>query len=71
MTQLNNHLLDREWLELGHPTIADIAVFPYVALAADGKISLTPYPHIQTRIERIKHLPGFIGMIGIEEPATV
>lgn len=71
LTQLNNHLAEREWLELGHPTIADIAVFPYVALAPDGKIGLEPYPHIQAWIERIKNFPGFIGMIGIEEPATV
>lgn len=71
LTQLNNHLADREWLELGHPTIADVAVFPYVALAPDGKISLQPYPHIQAWIDRIKHLPGFIGMIGIEQPTTV
>ena len=42
LTQLNHHLSDRPWLELGHPTIADIAVFPYVALARDGKIDLNP-----------------------------
>ncbi|MBW4575572.1 MAG: glutathione S-transferase [Aphanothece sp. CMT-3BRIN-NPC111] len=71
LTQLNDHLANREWLELGHPTIADVAVFPYIALAPDGKISLEPYPHVQAWIERLKHLPGFIGMIGIEEPATV
>ncbi|BAY98513.1 glutathione S-transferase domain-containing protein [Tolypothrix tenuis PCC 7101] len=71
LTQLNNHLANREWLELGHPTIADVAVFPYVALAPDGKISLENYPNILTWIDRIKHLPGFLGMIGIEEPVTV
>ena len=27
-------------MELERPTIADVAVFPYVALAGDGKISL-------------------------------
>lgn len=71
LTQLNDHLTNREWLELGHPTIADVAVFPYIALAPDGKISLEPYPHVRAWIERLKHLPGFIGMIGIEELATV
>lgn len=68
LTQLNNHLAEREWLELGHPTIADVAVFPYVALAPDGKISLDNYPHILTWIERVKYLPGFVGMSGIAEP---
>lgn len=70
LTQLNNHLANREWLELGHPTIADVAVFPYVALAPDGKIDLTPYPNVLTWIERVKHLPGFVGMVGIEAPVT-
>lgn len=66
LTQLNDRLADQEWLELGRPTIADVAVFPYVALAPDGKIDLTPYPHVLNWIDRIKHLPGFVGMIGIE-----
>ncbi|HEY9660945.1 MAG TPA: glutathione S-transferase C-terminal domain-containing protein, partial [Allocoleopsis sp.] len=68
LTQLNDHLAEREWLELGHPTIADVAVFPYVALARDGKIDLDQYPHVITWIDRIKHLPGFVGMTGIETP---
>ncbi|BAQ67128.1 maleylacetoacetate isomerase (plasmid) [Geminocystis sp. NIES-3709] len=67
LTQLNDHLRNREWLELNHPTIADVAVFPYVALASDGKIDLTPYPHVLNWIDRVKSLPNFVGMIGINE----
>ena len=63
---LEQHLTNREWLELGHPTIADIAVFPYVALASDGKISLQPYPQIVAWCNCIKQLPGFISMPGIQ-----
>ena len=70
LEQINRHLGDQEWLELGHPTIADIAAFPYIALAPDGKVSLDEYPHILAWIERIKKLPGFVGMPGIEPPAT-
>lgn len=65
LQQLEQHLTDREWLELGHPTVADIAVFPYVALAPDGKISLKPYPQILAWCDRLKQLPGFISMPGI------
>ncbi|MFM2313307.1 MAG: hypothetical protein RLZZ04_2583 [Cyanobacteriota bacterium] len=65
LQQLEQHLTDREWLELGHPTIADIAVFPYVALAPDGKISLKPYPQILAWCDRLKQLPGFVSMPGI------
>lgn len=70
LTQVNQHLANREWLELDHPTIADIAAFPYIALAPDGKISLDNYPNIQAWIDRIKKLPGFVGMPGIEGPVT-
>lgn len=70
LTQLNSHLAAREWLELGHPTIADVAVFPYVALARDGKIDLDSYPNVLAWIDRVKHLPGFVGMIGISEPVA-
>ena len=65
LQQLEQHLTDKEWLELGHPTIADIAVFPYVALAPDGKISLEPYPNILAWCDRLKQLPRFIAMPGI------
>lgn len=70
LTQLNNHLAERQWLELGHPTIADVAVFPYVALAPDGQIDLGPYPQVLAWIDRVKHLPGFVGMAGISQPVT-
>lgn len=71
LTQLDQHLSDRTWLEFEHPTIADVAVFPYIALAPDGKISLDAYPHVQRWIGRIEQLPGFIGMQENEVVATV
>ena len=71
LTQLNQHLAEREWLELGHPTIADIAVFPYVALAADGKLLLDNYSNVVAWVERIRKLPNFVGMAGLAAPASV
>ncbi|WP_448572366.1 glutathione S-transferase family protein [Trichothermofontia sp.] len=65
LTQLDQHLSSHTWLEFERPTIADVAVFPYVALAPDGKIDLTPYPHVPAWIDRIKHLPGYIPMTGL------
>ncbi len=65
LTQLDKHLFDRPWLELERPTIADVAIFPYVALAADGQVDLTPYPYVLAWIERVKQLPGFIAMADI------
>jgi len=58
------------WLVGPHVTIADIAVFPYVALAGDAAIDLTPYPAIRAWIDRVRALPGFVGMSGIDVLAT-
>ena len=65
LTQLDQHLSDRLWLEFDRPTIADVAVFPYVALARDGKIDLDAYVNVLAWIERVKQLPGYIPMKGI------
>lgn len=66
LDQLNRHLSEHDWLACGRPTIADVAVFPYVVIAPDGKISLDPYPQVLAWIDRIKQLPGFVAMAGIE-----
>jgi glutathione S-transferase len=65
LNQLEQHLSQRIWLEFEQPTIADVAVFPYVALARDGKINLDAYPAVLTWIDRVKQLPGYIPMAGI------
>lgn len=65
LTQLDQHLSTRTWLEFERPTIADIAVFPYVALARDGKIELDVYPNVLAWIDRVKQLPGYVPMAGI------
>lgn len=62
---LDSHLARHDWLALSRPTIADCAVFPYVALAPEGGVDLGPYVHIAAWIARIKGLPGYIGMPGI------
>lgn len=65
---MDDHLAGREFLELGHPTIGDIACFPYTALAGEGGIDLSGYKNVLAWIERMKRLPGFITMPGIAKP---
>ncbi len=62
---INNHLNDRNWLEGEHPTIADIACFPYIRLSGDAKISLAAYPHVMAWVSRIEQLPGYVNMPGL------
>ena len=62
---LEQRLAARPWLALDRVTIADIGCFPYVALAPEGDIPLDNYRGVRDWIERIKALPGFVGMPGI------
>jgi len=62
---LDNHLASHDWLALSRPSIADCAVFPYVALAPEGGVDLAPFRHIAAWMDRIKALPGYTGMPGI------
>ncbi|HET7098587.1 MAG TPA: glutathione S-transferase family protein [Casimicrobiaceae bacterium] len=62
---LEQRLASHPWLAFDRLTIADIACFPYVALAPEGEISLDGHPAVRGWIDRIKALPGFIGMPGI------
>jgi glutathione S-transferase len=57
---LDRHLSDRQWLVGDAPTIADIACFPPVALAGDGRIAIEPYPHVQAWVNCFRQLPKFI-----------
>ncbi|WP_233835554.1 glutathione S-transferase family protein [Paraburkholderia sp. ZP32-5] len=54
-----------------HPTVADIACFPYVALSDEGGISLIDYPSLRQWTDRVKRLPGFIVMAGVFEASPL
>jgi glutathione S-transferase len=55
------------WLAASHITIADIAAYPYLALAGEGQVDLTPYPAIIAWMQQIQSLEGYISMPGFSE----
>ena len=59
----------QKWLVPGElPTIADVAVFPYVGLAeasSKGKMKLGGYPEVEAWVGRVQALPGFLTMEGL------
>ena len=56
----------REWIcSAAHPTIADIACFPYIILSEEGGISRQGYPAIRRWCDRVKRIPRFIVMSGV------
>jgi glutathione S-transferase len=58
---------NRQWLVGNHPTIADIACFPYVALSPDAGLEHDGYPAIRNWLYAVRSLPGFVTMPGIHE----
>lgn len=62
---LDAYLLENDWLALGHPTLADIACFPYAALADEADVSLAPYKNLAKWFGRVSSLPSYIAMPGL------
>jgi glutathione S-transferase len=66
LAQLEARLEGRDFLELERPTIADLACFPYAALAPEGKVSLDAYANVRAWIGRVRALPFNVRMQSIE-----
>jgi glutathione S-transferase len=62
---LDDRLSQTPWLAGDNVTIADIACFPYIGLAPEGKIALDSYHNVISWLERIKQLPGYLAMPGL------
>jgi len=62
---MENHLERNLWLAGDGPTIADIACYPYVALAPEGGVALDDFPRIGEWLARIQALPGYVSMPGL------
>jgi glutathione S-transferase len=59
---LEGELGGRSFLVGASPTLADLALYAYVARAPEGDISLEPYPGIRGWLGRVEALPGFVPM---------
>jgi glutathione S-transferase len=62
LKQLEGELSQREFLVGSTPTLADIALYAYVAHAPEGKVALEPYAAVRRWLERIERMPGFVPM---------
>ena len=57
---MDGHLAaPRAFLAAGHPTLADLACYSYVAHLPERGILLDPYPAILAWLARVEALPGF------------
>lgn len=62
---LELRLAQQDWLVGPGPTIADVACYPYLALAPDGKFDTSPYPAVRAWFSRIEALSGYIPLPGV------
>ncbi|WCS23011.1 glutathione S-transferase [Methylobacterium sp. NMS14P] len=58
--RLEAHLDGRDWLAAARPTIADVAVYSYLARAPEGNVDLSGYPRVGAFLRRVEGLPGFV-----------
>jgi len=59
---IETELTGRDWIALDHPTIADVALYSYIAHAPEGNVDLAPYPQVRAWLGRIEGLKGFVPM---------
>lgn len=58
---LDSELSRHTWLaRTAAPSIADVAVYPYVALAGEGGLELAGHPHVLAWLDRVRALPGYL-----------
>lgn len=62
-------LARREWLAAGRPTLADVAMYSYVATAPEGGVALAPWPAVRAWLARVEALAGFLPMPRTVTPA--
>jgi glutathione S-transferase len=69
---LEQQLAITPYLAGAAPTLADIALYSYTALAAEGRLSLEPYAQLRLWLARVEALPGFVPMprSPLPEPAA-
>ena len=59
---LNAELDGKDWIVGSGPSIADVALYSYLAHAPEGGVDLRPYVAVGNWLQRIEALPGFVAM---------
>ena len=49
-----------EFISHDRPTVADVALYSYIARAPEGNVDLKEYPNVNAWLRRIEALPGFV-----------
>jgi glutathione S-transferase len=57
---IDEELADKSWIAAANPTIADVALYSYIARAPEGNVDLSSYRNVAAWLERMEALPGFV-----------
>lgn len=49
----------RTWIASTLPTIADVALYSYIAAAPEGNVDVSSYANVNAWLKRVETLPGF------------
>lgn len=58
LSSLDRHLGGSKFVAGMYPTIADIAIFPWIATAEEGGFNIAGWPNVQAWAQRMMALPG-------------
>jgi glutathione S-transferase len=57
---IDEELADQSWIAAANPTIADVALYSYIARAPEGNVDLSTYRNVTAWLARVEALPGFV-----------
>lgn len=72
LTVINDQLANSDWIAGDHRTIADVALYSYVARCPEGNVDRFRYENVTKWLKRVEALPGFFPFpkspVGIPDP---
>lgn len=64
LKMINEELDGKSWIIGGnHPSIADVALYSYIARAPEGNVDLASYSNVLKWLDRLEELPGFVPFV--------
>jgi len=64
LKNIDDELATKKWIIGGdHPTIADVALYSYIARAPEGNVDLAAYANVDAWLKNIEALPNFVPFV--------
>lgn len=64
---IDEALAESQWLAGEEASIADLAIYPYLALSPEGRVDLAPFKNVLRWFGDIRRLDGYVDMPGMYE----